>query len=219
MTTREDRDVLISRIVDQEATVEDWTHLRDLAQDDPEVWRDLAEAQLEQAGLAEAIRPVLDAAENVDVPNHEVASVRLTHRVRTALAWTGWAAAAAVLLAAIGLGGVELPSSTEPASRASVMPTDLGLDSAEQALDRYLDLGRRENRVLGEIPERVVLHTAPVENGEGVEVIFLRQIVERRIVSDLYRSSTDEAGRSVPVPVEVKPNVSLISQSSGGGPM
>jgi len=213
--TTPDRDVLISRIVDQEATVEDWAQLRDLASDDPDVWRDVAEAHMRHADLERAIAPILGAADDVDIPTYDDASIRLTERIGVVTTWAGWGVAAAVVLAWLGLVGLGDPGSTGGAQLATPVPVALG-DSPEQALEHYIDLGRRQNRVLGEAPH-VILQTAPASEGRGFEVIFVRQILERQYVDDLYRMSTDEAGRQVPVPLESAPQP--FSTTLTNGPM
>ncbi|MBZ0171123.1 MAG: hypothetical protein K8E66_01960, partial [Phycisphaerales bacterium] len=66
----------------------------------------------------------------------------------------------------------------------------------------YMETGKQANRVLGQVPQRVVLETRPAAQGGGVEVIFLRQIIEREIVGPdrLYRLSRDEFGTETLVP-------------------
>ena len=39
----------------------------------------------------------------------------------------------------------------------------------------------------------------------GYEVVYVRQILERTVVKDLYRLGADEAGEPRPVRVEIRP--------------
>ena len=66
-----DKDILISRVVDDEATGEDWAALKELAERDPAVWRDLAEAQYTSIGLASAVQAAIEVADDVEAPVHE----------------------------------------------------------------------------------------------------------------------------------------------------
>ena len=70
------------------------------------------------------------------------------------------------------------------------------------SMSLYLDKGRADGSVIGEQPERQIVGYAPVKDGEGYEVFYLRQILERARVDHLYRYSSDELGRPAPVPVQ-----------------
>ena len=46
------------------------------------------------------------------------------------------------------------------------------------------------------MPERVLIETRPSETGRGYELLYLRQILERTVVPDLYKFyGQDEMGR------------------------
>jgi hypothetical protein len=62
--------------------------------------------------------------------------------------------------------------------------------------------------VLGELPERVVIEAVPLGDG-SVEVRFVRQIMERAVVHDLYRVGEDEVGNLVAIRRDaIRPGVS-----------
>ena len=61
-----DRDILLTRVLDGEATPEDWAAFRAMAACDPRVWTDLADTQQEQAELALARAEVVQMADEVD---------------------------------------------------------------------------------------------------------------------------------------------------------
>ena len=63
----------------------------------------------------------------------------------------------------------------------------------------YMDSGEKTGLVLGEVPRRLLIESRPLKQGEGFEVVYVRQFVERAKVSDLLKFATDEAGRAVPV--------------------
>jgi hypothetical protein len=69
---------------------------------------------------------------------------------------------------------------------------------AADLFQAYLDRGRKENVVINEVPERILIDTRPVPTGQGYELIYLHQILERAVVPDLYRiGAQDERGQPV----------------------
>lgn len=197
-----DRDLLITRVVDCRASAEDWNALDRLALADATVWQDLARAQRDHALLSGAVMAEVVAADTITLPEHQAPSYKLASRIRSAGAWGGWAAAAAVALAWMGglpAGGFNTGAGT--GSQASMLP----FGDASQALDAYLDLGKKDGRVIQQLPGKVLLdNPQPAADGRGYEVIFIRQIVERERVPDLYRFSRDETGGLTAVPVQVR---------------
>lgn len=201
-----DRDTLLTRIIDAEASAEDWAAFRAVAADEPEVWSELAEMQRQHDVLAGGLREAIAIADSIELPVHEHEAVRPVARIGTAVrngwSWGGWLAAAALLLAfTVGLprGGVGgLGGGNAPGTQAA----GFSLGTPEEALDRYIDLGRQTGAVVGQSPDFIVLESKPLDDGNGYEVVYLRQLIERREVRDLYRLGTDELGNTVRVPVE-----------------
>jgi hypothetical protein len=96
----------------------------------------------------------------------------------------------------------ENPGSTASLGGA-VVPAGWTLNTPDDAVRAYLDLGARSGNVIGELPGRVPLRTEPVVLSDGqraVKVIYLRQFAEQAIVTDMARLATDEAGRPIAVP-------------------
>lgn len=211
-----DRDVLISRVIDGVASQAEWTALEGLATADASVWRDLALAQRDAARLALAVGRAVAAAEHCELPDHapirfEEAHVRFA---RTARTWLGWAAAAAIAAAflMVNRGGPIGPADA---------PLTAGLSAGgiaqapDEHLARYISAGQQAGTVLGEVPQKVLLEAQPVvmEGGrQAFEVVFVRQIVERSRVDDLYTFSTrfNELGQ----PTTVKPQPVRIVNTS-----
>lgn len=197
-----EQDLVITRIVDGRATAEDWAALERLAQAQPGVYGELARAQREHALLAGAVMAELAPAEAVALPAHHAASYKLSSRIRAAGAWGGWAAAAAVALA--WMGGLPADGSRGAGNenQASIFP----VNSASDALDAYLNLGKKDGTVIQQLPGKVLVDDPrPAPDGRGYEVIFIRQIVERETVPDLYRFTRDETGGLRAIPVQVRP--------------
>ncbi len=190
-------DVLLSRVLDGEATPEDWAAFRVEAARDGTIWRDLAEAQQDRAALNEAVDRALAVADEIEAPVDWHLKEGLSHRARTAMSYGGWLAAAAILIAAV----LQPTWRTTPNADNAVITTSLA--SPEEALRAYFDQGAKEGRVLGEVSEPVVLQYAPAADGSGIEVVYVRQIIERAIVDDMYRYGTDEMGRPIPIRAEL----------------
>lgn len=91
-----DRDLLISRVVDDAASAGDWQQLRALAAYDPGVWRELFEAQHAQAELSQAVQQAIAIADGIDAPIDALSGVSIRFRLRHVASWAGWAVAASV---------------------------------------------------------------------------------------------------------------------------
>lgn len=195
--TEVDRDILISRVIDDEASAADWAQLKALAAREPAIWRELFEMQRGQAELSSAVAQQLDVAEFVDAPAPDHLSAQLTHRVRRGMAWAGWAAAAAVAVAWVGV-RVGPEQAAPQVGQAGVVNL-----TAPQLLDQYLEKGRQSGLVQGEAPAKTLLSAQPAPSGVGYEVIYIRQIVERAIVTNLYQFGSDEAGNPQPVRLQL----------------
>lgn len=181
--------------------------------------------------------------------------------------WGGWAVAACVGLAWIGAGRftITTPPGQSPDSGelaltnqaslggAAINAANWTINTPDDALRAYLDVGGKSGRVLGELPQRVIVRALPVGNhapvlgtgtsdpnfnassnvligsgpsagvntnggnastavqaqailtdGQPIEVIYLRQIVERAVISDVVNFSRDERGRLVPVRMPIQ---------------
>lgn len=136
--------------------------------------------------------------------------VAFKRRLRTVATWSGWLAAAALAVAFINpdiarrgtspsLPGVENQATLIP----QILSRDSGATSAE-ALRDYLRKGNKDGTVIGEMPRKILMEAQPAADGNGYEVVYIRQILERARVNDIYRFSQDETGRATPVPVQIR---------------
>lgn len=195
-----DRDILISRVVDGRASASEWTALETMAGRDPGVWRELATAQRDQRAIEMIVNDAGDAAESVDLPMREAPDVRVTaswSRLRT---WGGWMAAAVLAFAAAGqYFQINLLKQYDGGNRGGP-PIPVGFTNADAAFDEYQKLGKRDGIVVGELPDRVLLSAQPVTDGEGYDVMVIRQVVERRRVKDVLQfPSRNELGETIPL--------------------
>jgi hypothetical protein len=200
---RTDPELLISRIVDGEATPRDWSEFRLQAEREASLWRDLAEAQRMQGDLGDEVAAALSVVNQVDVPVHTEMVRRLSGRIRMVGMWGGWLAAACVgLMWANGERAGMEQNGPSQAGMANLTPA--------RALQEYLNKGQTEGKVIGELPEKVLVQARPMTEGNGLditgyEVVYVRQILERTTVKDLYRFGKDEAGDLRPIPVQIRP--------------
>ena len=209
----EQLELLISRLADGEGVPSDWETFGALSQRVPEAWKQLAEAQRDHAALCVAVGVALHAADRVDLPSREVAErfhgagsehgdvqqIVFWSRVRT---WGGWAAAAAIALAWAtgGFNGVPAPQQVGNTNIAG-LPV-IKVSTPDDAVKAYLELGKTAGSVLGEVPQRVLISTAPTADGKGIEATYLRQFIERVPLANLTGfPGVDEAGRRIARPV------------------
>ena len=62
---------------------------------------------------------------------------------------------------------------------------------------QWIESGKQQGTVIGELPQRIVLDARPADDGIGYDVTYLRQIQERTRVPDLYQAvGQDERGRA-----------------------
>lgn len=196
-------ELLIARVCAGEATDADWDRLIVAAADEPDLWRQVAEAQRDHADLADLMASAGAVADRVDLPHPEVierlaAERSLDARLR---GWGGWAVAAlvTVILALRWAPG----ASSGPAPSPNASNAITAGYSAHDALRHYIDQGQRENLVIRELPRHLLVETRPAPDG-SVELIYIRQIMERVVVPDIYRyRNRDETGYPVPVRYEV----------------
>lgn len=227
------REVLLSRVLDHAATPGDWDNLEQLAARDVTVWRELALSMRQNQDLVHAVACAGDQAAMIELDVIERAEIqrgvraervrehnrsgrerRYEHvafkrRLRAVATWSGWLAAAVVAVAFVnpqlaGRSGSPLPG-TE--TQASLIPQRLSRDtstSSADALREYLRKGNQDGTVIGEMPRKILMEAQPAIDGNGYEVVYIRQILERTRVNDIYRFSEDETGRATPVPVQIR---------------
>ncbi len=192
----DDRDeLLISLAVDGRATAGDWEELASSAGADPDLWRRLGETLRDQAGFARAINSSVAVADTVDPPiDYAPEPAALDDAEagggRRILPWIGWAVAASLTITwALDWG--ESRSAGGDGLKTQVVPA-----AAVDLLQAYLKKGRQEEMVIGEVPEKILIDSRSMPSGEGYELLYLRQILERAIVPDLYQfAAQDELGR------------------------
>ncbi|TVQ29948.1 MAG: hypothetical protein EA376_14285 [Phycisphaeraceae bacterium] len=207
MSNIEERlEILIGRVVDEEASDADWSELESLAAGDASVWRRLALTRREHDALRAGFEHVAAGADRIEAeaPGPALATILPLRSARFG-AWSGWAAAAALGLAWLGVTGINT-ARQQPAAGfddqsevAAVSPASF---TADEMLDQYMARGMREGWVLGELP-KVMVETRPADEGDRYEVRFIRQIYERAYVDHFYEEGFDELGETQLVPLNI----------------
>ena len=203
-----DREVLIGRVVEGEASPEDWDALRAIAETDGTVWADLSQTQRQHELLCASVSRVCALADGVELDGALVDPEPMVRRLRLVGSWGGWAMAAGLgLMWALGIN--PLVSSTGGPVAGPVAGQGVEL-APDDALAQYLSKGREAGRVIREVPDRVVVRAEPIDDGRRVEVFYLRQILEREVVDQVYREAVDDLGNRLTIPVRLEPD-------TGGG--
>ena len=195
--SNENEQLMVSRVIEPDATSEQWDELTAAASSNPTLWRRTAEALRDHQAMTRAVNGSIAIADDVSttprtsrLEDRSAVDAAPSER-RQLLRWSGWAVAALVALAWVsGLGNVQPTGNGYQAGIGSPVL------SAADLLDRYLVQGRREGRVFDEVPEKIFVQSRPSPTGDAVEVIFIRQILERMTLPDLYQyEGEDESGR------------------------
>jgi len=198
------RDLLISRVIDGSASPEDWSSFRVLAANDAQVWTDLSDAQREHEALCEVMNAASSVADGVDLPGGSGSPLVFESRVSTTARWGGWAIAA-VLMLGWYTGSITV-NTNDPntGNTAGMIPTGKILKEAspEEAMDQYMHAGQQSGQVVGEMPNQIVIETRPMKDGT-IEITYIRQIIERRVLDQAYRETVDEFGNPIAVPVNL----------------
>lgn len=207
--TRED--VLIGRVVDGEASTSDWDSLERIAGTDASVWERLGRAQRTHARLERDVEDAIAIAELIDLPSAGSIAVQGFHsRGRQ---WGGWAAAAVIGVAWLSIAGI---TGRGGPNQASVLP--VREYTPDELLTQYLDKGQAEGRVMGEMAPMLV-DARDLGLNMGKEVIFVRPIIERTMVTDVSVLSVqkDEHGtpRYVPMPRELQMKIQIETTQLG----
>jgi hypothetical protein len=196
-------DLLLARAVagDRGALAE----VRARAAHDPALLEELAMWQADELRLARVARELDLSADRVELPRTRWFGGSDARAPRVFRAGLGWAVAATIALAWVAQAVV--PRDTNRS--ASVAGISAGFESADDAFDAYLAKAREEGLVHGEVAPPTLLGSRELGNGQGFEVVIIRQVIERRIAPEMYRvAPMGETGRLRPV--VIRPRTDLV---------
>jgi hypothetical protein len=200
-------DILINRIVDKIETTEEWAEFRSLAVTEPSAWELLAEAQRDNDRLQALAHEATSIADLVEVPPSELPARSLSLR-RSFSSGLGWAVAAAVLVAWVTSGPFSPLGTPHRDGRGGDRIQNASLLDTDGAWDNYLDRGKKEGTIVGEIEPKMLVDSKELPDGK-LEVTFVRQVIERRVVPILIRPGVDDQGRVTPIRVRAASRGSL----------
>jgi hypothetical protein len=172
-----DRDVLISRIVDREDGPADWTSFDELARMDARVTVGLVAAMRDDATLRAAMDGAVAVADRVGLRSPPLV------RMRSLVHWGGWMAAAVLALVWMAT-NPRLKRAPESAPPEPMVRSDAS-DTPHPA--------RSASEVVQELPN-VMMESRPIPGSDEIEIVYLRRAIERAIVSDAYTVGRDETG-------------------------
>lgn len=177
-------DLLVSRAIDRVASDAEWQELEMAAGVGPEPWERLAQTLRAEGRVASGLLGAVAVADAVALPAPRVASrfVRLRHGI----------AAAAIVMALVAGWSARGLVASDPAPRGE----NATLLDYDDAFARCVAAGVRSGTLVDELPVEVV-HQAKTSSGNAFEVYFVRRLVERRVLPELYRIDQDERGRPV----------------------
>lgn len=184
----EDVDILLSRAVsgDREALAA----VRARAVGEPALLEELAMWQADELRLARAARELESVADRAELPpaqRERGDSWRLS---------IGWAVAALIALAWISQSVLPLAARSARENVAGFA----GFATADDAFDAYVDKARRDGVIYGDVAPPAIIGSRELGGDQGFEILVVRQIVERRRVSEMYRlMPMNEAGELAPV--------------------
>lgn len=193
----DETETLIGRVSANDAREQDWRRFESIAQVRPGAWEHMARALREELVVRSALDDVTAPSEAIDLPPMPI---RGSHRLAALQAWPGWALAAAIALAwCVSFFNPPQRDTQETGLGSSILPTRL---SADEAFNDYLTLGAREGRVLQELPMMMVESRFDSRQGR-VEVVYVRQLLERTTVQSAVELTEDALGRPSTIPVEL----------------
>ena len=74
------------------------------------------------------------------------------------------------------------------------------MTSFEVAYKQLLEAGKAEGRIVSELPRQLV-RTRVAPDGQQVEVLYVRRLLERARLDHLYERGSNDLGEPVSVPV------------------
>lgn len=217
-------DAFFGLVLDGEASDAEWRAFSAGADASPELWKRLAQHARLHAMLGKAMGE-LDDSIVVTLPSTEQLSAQPTTDsgpnsfaagVARVVRGGGWIAAAGVALA---WAVIHLAFSSQHNDFSHVASGDgngngiaapqlrtvngVIVNTADEALDAYRTLARQSGVDVDEAPEQIVIEVLPALDGRSVEVVAVRQLIERRILDGLYRVALDDAGAPALLPLHV----------------
>jgi len=193
----EETEVLIARVMANEAHEGEWRRFESIAAAQPVAWERMARALRDELAARSAFDDIATPAEAVELP---LGAGRGVRRLSALQSWPGWALAAVLALAwAVSFFSPLRHNQQEAAVGGPLLQAR---HSADEAFSDYLTLGAQEGRVLQELPMMMIESRFDRDQGR-VEVVYVRQLLERATVESAFELTEDALGRPEPVPIDL----------------
>ena len=200
MSTHNDEiEILIGRLVDNQANDVDRREFESLAGSDPRLWRRLAMRQQDMATLSSQVEPHLRAADRIELPIESRAQVsKATIRIASwALAASGWAAMVALAFVWASNTRHSLSPGQNPTNAISA-----AAKPAELSPDDHLRLYEQAGFVIGEMPP-TMLEVQVLPDGRKA-VRYIRRIEEVLFLPPDQDVPVDDSGNLTKPPSELR---------------
>ena len=196
-----EKDVLISRIVDREDTPMDWSRLDSLAERDcdHDVFGALVEAMRDESTLRTAVAKRVAVADRIELGHGRVGFLARNQWVAQ---WSGWMAAAVIALiwmatdprmkrAPRGGEGARTPGDTRVVEQDHRAGANA---NAPDTSDAVPDVRLASDETVRELPN-VMVESRSIPGTDKIELFYIRQTLERTVVSGAYTLGRDEVGQ------------------------
>ena len=192
-------ELALSRVVDRRETAADWQCIETAERNNSGVVAELIASLKADADLRTFMRGEQSAIENEDpepTSRPAVVSRPKTKRVQRVLAH-------ALPLLAVGFVGIWLGSVWAPDHDQPDLPSgqpSVQMDTSSEALAQYVRLAQAEGRHLSLLSD-VVVGVEPREGDSKFVMTTIKRVVEQRLVDGVMKTSVDDGGRLVAMPV------------------
>lgn len=236
-------DVLLGRVGSgEDGDDRAWRAIETAAKNEPALWERTARALHAELGVRQSLESALAAADRAEIPDEAFDLAHLdapddeadafgggagsipgagaqTYRISPAMThWSGWAVAAMIAIAWLGVWtNRPLVSNGNGAGPMQAGPPEFSLTSLspDEVYDAYRVRGYEEGRLVQELP-MLMVETRAIRDGQAIEVLYIRQTLERATVDSVFSFSEDETGQMRYVPV---PKDRLLRQNEAGSPL
>lgn len=231
-------DILLSRISSGEDRDDRaWREVERAATSDATLWERTARTLHAELGMRQSLDAALGNLDTFEIPEAAFTapsvseatdeselrfsggSADSTYRISPVVThWSGWAVAAMIAIAWLGVWTNRPLTSNGAASgtmTAGAPQFDLANLSPDEVYDAYRVRGYAEGRLVQELP-MLMVESRPVRDGRAIEVFYIRQTLERATVDSVFSFSQDETGQMRYVPV---PKDRLLRHNEAGSPL
>jgi hypothetical protein len=190
-------DILIGRMLDDEATSDDCEHFERMAHQHPSLWKALALRQQDMMRLSRTMDERTRTADDVELPGTRRGDVN--RKLSALLTLSGWAAL--IVVAALWMTTAQSDRMFDAsANRVAVAPpVDM---TADDHFAAYLQAGRDSGQVINQLPP-TLLEQIELPDGR-LRLRIMRRVEESLIVDPDQQPETDQYGNLMTDPSKLR---------------